>query len=312
MSMQRSPQSKESPVGPAGSHSQPDLSRPHDYDTENQVTFRNKRQRDCNCECNQVVSLLKAFRNDMISVLENNLKPMRDDVSTVKHQMNDIKCSTEKLLAEHKSMKEEINKLQKASSASDTKISTLETEIAKLKTLPLTTQPLSDIFENEKIISEMQERERRGKNFILVGLPEPTNTDYSIRQNADLGLVQKTLSDYMSIHPEIVKVIRLGNYFTGKTRPLKVCLKSTDEIKQIFMNKIKLPENIRIYHDQTPTEKNVLKELNKELTQRKENGEADLIIRYIRGTPKIVPASKNLNEQYRLYKEKKKDQLHIN
>lgn len=105
MSIHRSPQGNKTPVGPGGSRSQPDLSKPIEYDVDNQITFRKRKQPNCDCECDQVISALQAFRADMVSVLETNLKPMRDDLSAMKYQINDIKSSTEKLLAEHRNMK---------------------------------------------------------------------------------------------------------------------------------------------------------------------------------------------------------------
>ncbi|KOB55113.1 Uncharacterized protein OBRU01_25821, partial [Operophtera brumata] len=165
----------------------------------------------------------------MISALETNLKPMRDDISSMKYQIEDIKSSTEKL------------------SATEAKIITsLETEIENLK-ITAFPQSSSQIFANESIINEVQERERRGKNIIVI------------------------LKDALSINAKVAKVMRLGKLFTGKVRPVKVILESSQVVKEILKNKNKLPENVRVYNDQTPTEKNVLKELSQELVRRKDN-----------------------------------------
>lgn len=302
MSVQRSPQSKETPVRPTVS--QRGVSQAYDYDSDNQIIIRKRKRTDC--ECNQVVSLLQAFRQDMISALETNLKPIREDLSAVKNQMVDIKTSTEKLLAEHSILKEEVVQLQAASSNTDSKISAIETEIAKLKTNQPSTQNQTDgILASEKIINEMRERERRRNNLIIVGLPEPTNTDEAVRYSEDMRSVHKTFQDHLTTNPDIVKVIRLGNFISGKVRPVKVCFVNPDEVKQVFRNKNKLPSNIRVYYDQTPTEKSLMKELSKELTQRKENGETDLLIKYIKGTPRIIRDSKN-PQPHLPYKETKK------
>lgn len=295
MSVQRSPQGNKTPVGPpGGSQSQPDLSRPSEYYPDNQNTFRKRKQTNCDCECDQVISILQAFRVDMISVLETNLKPMRDDICAMKYQIDDIKSSTEKLLAENNNIKKEVSQLQKTSSATVSKITSLETEIEKLKiTQPL--QSSSQIFAGETIIYEMQERERRSKNIIVVGLPESTNADDSVRNGEDVSSIQKILIDSLSVNSKVAKVMRLGKFFTGKARPMKVSLESSQEVKEILKNKTRLPDKVRVYNDQTPTEKNVLKELGQELARRKENGEQDLIIKYIKGSPKIVQATKNSN-----------------
>lgn len=290
MSIHRSPQGNKTPVGPGGSRSQPDLFKPIEYDVDNQITFRKRKQPNCDCECDQVISALQAFRADMVSVLETNLKPMRDDLSAMKYQINDIKSSTEKLLAEHRNMKIEISQLQKASSSTESKISSIETEIEKLKSTPAV-QRESQILLNEKIINELQERERRSKNIIVVGLPESTNSDDSVRNIGDINSVQKMFQDLLPENPKVIKAIRLGKDFAGKVRSLKVVLESPQEVKEIMKNKYKLPVNTRVYYDNT--EKNILKELSQELERRKNNGEKYIVIKYVRGVPKIVQSSKN-------------------
>ncbi|KOB71476.1 putative tick transposon, partial [Operophtera brumata] len=44
----------------------------------------------------------------------------------------------------------------------------------------------------------------------------------------------------------------------------------------------------KIFFDQTPTQRNVINELSADLSQRQKNGKTDLIINYIKGTPKII------------------------
>lgn len=236
--------------------------------------------------------MLNAFRADMISVLEAHLKPMRDDISTMKYQIDDIKVSTEKLLAEHNNMKKEISQLQQASSVTVSKISSLETEVEKLKITPSSSQT-SQILTNESIIHEMQERERRSKNIIVVGIPEPTHIENTLRNNEDTSSVQNILQSLLPVNPTALKTVRLGNFFTGKARPIKVILESSQQAKDIMKSRNKLPANVRIYSDKTPTEKNILNGLSQELSRRTEAGEKNLIIKYIKGTPKIIQAAKN-------------------
>ncbi|XP_045452345.1 uncharacterized protein LOC123661426 [Melitaea cinxia] len=76
--------------------------------------------------------------------------------------------------------------------------------------------------------------------------------------------------------------MRLGKYTPNKSRPIKVFFNNTDIPKCLVYNKQKLPKTIKIYSDQTPTQKLFMQQLRDELQKRTANGEKDLIIKYIK------------------------------
>lgn len=283
MSGPRSPQSTNITVGQSGSQS--DFSKTSGDETDNRVTYRKRKQREC-CD---ILTAINKLRDEMIASLETNLKPVRDDISSMKDQVNEIKNSTAKMLAEHNNMKAEISDLKQNNLAAELKISKLETQINELKSIPPKSDSLQNCdFANEKVINELQERTTRSKNVIIAGLPEPTIPDNAARQAEDMSSAQNILQNASTEQVKIIKAIRLGKYTTEKNRPLKICFRSPEEAKKILRNKNKLPDNIKVYSDQTPTQKAIMKELSQELIRRKENGEENLIIKYIKGTPKIV------------------------
>lgn len=51
--------------------------------------------------------------------------------------------------------------------------------------------------------------------------------------------------------------------------------------------------NVRFLSDRTTKQREEIGNLRKKLQQRKENGEQNIIIKYLKGTPKIENASKN-------------------
>jgi hypothetical protein len=94
--------------------------------------------------------------------------------------------------------------------------------------------------------------------------------------------------------PKPSKILRIGKYSTNKARSIKICFDAPDPAKTLLRNKNKLPENIRIYSDQTPAQISFLNSIRDELKRRESNGETDLTIKYFYGMPTIVKSdSKN-------------------
>lgn len=63
--------------------------------------------------------------------------------------------------------------------------------------------------------------------------------------------------------------------------------------KKLLRNKHKLPENVIIFSDQTPSQQKYLSKLKEDLATRKNKGENDITIKYINGTPTIIKTPKN-------------------
>lgn len=97
--------------------------------------------------------------------------------------------------------------------------------------------------------------------------------------------------------PKPIKIFRIGKYDAGKSRRVKVCYETTGPAKLLLRNKDKLPKDIKIFSDQTPAQHKYLQELKDELSRRQANGESDIIIKYINGTPAITKtAPKNYQQ----------------
>lgn len=112
---------------------------------------------------------------------------------------------------------------------------------------------------------------------------------HAVEKNEILKVIQSMEESI----PEPYKLHRIGKYSPGKNRPIKIYFKSSETVKLILRNKHKYP-NFQIYPDQTHMQRQYYKELKKELNRRKENGEAELRIKYVNGHPKIVRQSKNV------------------
>lgn len=100
------------------------------------------------------------------------------------------------------------------------------------------------------------------------------------------------------IVPEIpeegIKVRRLGSGKFGKPPPLSVQLCSREDVIIVLRNKKKLRElNVQVrITDDTPLQRDQLKRTLQQISERKNNGEEGLYIRYVKGNPTIAK-SKN-------------------
>lgn len=137
----------------------------------------------------------------------------------------------------------------------------------------------------------------RSKNIILYGVPEPVSKSLEDRQGRDKSMVVNILNIILADCPAPIKMFRLGKYNANKNRLIKVCFSSEEIVKRLLKIKQNNKEDeIRVFSDQTPQQKAYLKALKVELERRICDGETNLIIKYIKGLPKIIKAiPKNFN-----------------
>lgn len=135
----------------------------------------------------------------------------------------------------------------------------------------------------EDVHSEVQERMKREKNLIFTGFPVNSN---------DLLEAKNILQAVVSEGVRVIKGTRIGKSNNNKPQLYKVQLSSADEAYMILRNKAKIPKdrypNLNIKSDLTPKQSKYLNELRDNLALRKQNGEADLTIKYINRQPQIV------------------------
>lgn len=286
MSVKRSP-----PSSRRGSL--PDLPSTMDEVADQPITLRKRKQPDTSCCCQQQLS---DFRKDITAILDNfvskqegTLKFMRENISDIKSQVNDIKISIDSLNNEQIIIKSQITSLADKNNVTEEKIQALEDKITQLS------QKACKNTANEDIIQELHERSIREKNIILVGIPESKAKSSNEDHLSDLSEVTKIISNAVKNCPEPRKIFRIGKYNPKKERSIKVCFETTETAKLLLRNKEKFPSNIKIFSDQTPAQQNYLKGLKEELQQRTTRGEKDITIKYLKGVPKIVSMAKPKN-----------------
>lgn len=132
----------------------------------------------------------------------------------------------------------------------------------------------------------------RKNNIIVVGLPESKTKSVMERYEEEKMEIMKILKSIYSDCPQPEKIIRLGKFAADRTRAIKVCFASEEITKAILRNKNCLKNDyIKIFSDQTPRQRKHMQNLIRELDKRIADGEPNLIIKYVKGIPKIITSS---------------------
>lgn len=279
----------------SGESSQPDLSNigVTESDSSN-ISFRKKKvpADDFGFQFNQFKKEILSVLKDFGKVQTDNINTIKQDITLIKEQLADIKNTTDLLKLENKNCKLQIENLTTTVNNTQEKIKCLENDLHAIQISQLPTS-LSEhpIRSNvcDVITTEIQERIERSKNIIIIGVIEPHEGDKIKRRETDKSEVKKIIQTICPLCPDPEKIIRLGKYDRNKTRPLKVCFSSQEIARTILKKKTMHTANkFKIYSDQTPSQRQVISKLKEELNERLEKGEKDLVIKYVKGNPKII------------------------
>ena len=139
----------------------------------------------------------------------------------------------------------------------------------------------------ESRLEDIEERERRKSNLIIYGLPESDEVNPLQRKDDDTQKARSAISQSFGEESlSILATYRLGRKSEGKTRPLKVVLKSADVRDEILrryraaVSAESLPDSsIQLSRDRTQREREEYRRLRNELKLREDKGEENLMIR---------------------------------
>lgn len=241
---------------------------------------------------------------DINSLMCNKNVQVKDTLVAISHLYNlilDQNNVIQKILSEMQVRNEEKTRLISL----EGEVSDLREELRLLKSVNrfAPTCENNDVTEismsssnSESLYSEIQDRTLRSKNIIVHNIPESPSEFLEARISHDTGKLNDILTK-LGISPGEFKSFRLGRS-GNQPRPLKVIFQSSDMAKQCLNVRKKLIElNLpaRICADMTVAQRNYIKLLHNELSERKAKGEGNLVIRYYQGTPKIVKLKENTN-----------------
>lgn len=224
---------------------------------------------------------------------------MEEKLDTLIKSVNDLRTSNNKLVSSINSQFDKVATITNKINGHSTQLNTLSTELASLTTKVVTLEAniassntKSSTLINDNLISEMIDRQSRRNNVLLFNLPEALND--SINASSDATSIQNIL-DFLNLKSKPNSVTRLGkpSSNTTKPRPIKLHFSDQKDIFELFSYQNKLKSNptwkdLRFSSDRTKQQQEYMSHLRQELLNRQSNGEQDLIIKYIKGTPKII------------------------
>lgn len=176
-------------------------------------------------------------------------------------------------------------------------ITNLQKEIVEMKTERKDQHTGNNLV--DEVIQEMTDRDKRKRNLMVFGLTEDRVASSDCRIVADNEDINSMLKFLNFPHEKLseIKVIRIGKFSEGKVRPVKIVMPCEDNVRNI----IKVAKNLRntkyknvsLGYDRTPTQNQCYRDLKKSLDERIKNGERNIGIKFVNGSPKIV----HLNRQ---------------
>ncbi|KAJ8676799.1 hypothetical protein QAD02_012586 [Eretmocerus hayati] len=143
----------------------------------------------------------------------------------------------------------------------------------------------------ETIIYKAQKCLLRSRNLLFFNAHDTNNitTDQAII----IDLLKNILVDARNL-----SISRIGNPLNNKIRPTVVTFSNNQDPHLNMKNREKIPGKTIIGFDKTKSQQAQYKKVSASLKTRLNNGEKDLTIRYIKGTPTIVPAGQSILNQH--------------
>lgn len=253
--------------------------------------FRHKRKlSDTDSNIMSEISEIRKQMTEMMSLItamstnqSENISKLCDDVNDIKTQINHVSNNIDVIRQEQEIMKSEVTNLKTAAKVTEEKVERLEADITKL------TQTNQNKPSCEDVITECLERYIRAKNIIITGIQEAVSKNVSERFMSDKQEIMKVIRKIDINCPEPKQIVRLGKYQPNKIRPIKALFATEETAKLILRQKINTPlDNVIIYSDRTPYQRDLMEKLKLELQHRAANGETNLTIKYVKGVPKIL------------------------
>lgn len=172
------------------------------------------------------------------------------------------------------------SKFEGLSSSLSEKVTELEDRVVAIEE--------SALHQVDSIIHEINDRQSRANNIIIYNL-----CDSKDAAKNDFQRLQQLLSRCDGDLPFDINSVehqRLGNKFiNGKSRPLRVTLPSKNHVHWIFSQKKNIIDgSLGISGDLTKNQRAYRASIIKELKRRKSDGETNLFLKYVKGSPTIA------------------------
>ena len=231
----------------------------------------------------------RSFGGD--SDLRTAMSSLQEDVSSLKSQLGVIT----QLLEDVKSLKSQSGRQEQSIAQLDSRVCLVEEGVKAVSDKMGDLQAVTPAVDSDKLLEtvshEVVERTSRACNLIIYGV---IPSDSGVK---DSELVVQMLRNIVNLSSTSPVCQRFGSCINGKPKPLKVTLSSPGVVLQILKSKNRLPKGIFVTNDKTPSQKPYLLKLSKEKDEHnKRYPENPMIIKYVKGVPKLIFSSDNVSE----------------
>jgi hypothetical protein len=232
-------------------------------------------------------------------VPSNQCSPSNADLmSAITELRNESLSSNKSVLASLSDLTNNFNSLSSLVSELKMENANLRSELDDLKLKVNNSDATGSVVQTPAIIShilqETFERERCASNAIVYGITESAHLTTSQRILDDRTAIGRILEPLDYVIPMASRVIRLGKFREGSSRPIKIIFNSKDEADSLIdiysnskRNGSTFPDGFRIVKDKTILQRQLLRSCHTELELRNKNGEQGLRIVYASGIPKV-------------------------
>lgn len=227
-------------------------------------------------QLDKITKTLKELKSNQSKMIDS-LNSQSEKLTTLTNNYKSLSVTVTKLLEDNNKLNEKLLNLEKkVSSFNDNK------------------------YTENDIVMEIIDRQSRLNNLILFNLPEQPINDNLNPIKPDHVSVKQIL-DVMDVKVNPVNISRLGAAKTDQStrpRPIKVTFSNSHDVGLILRSQKKLSSNssfkdLRFVSDRTRKQKEFMSALRTELNHRRDKGESDISIKYVKGIPCIVKNPKN-------------------
>lgn len=241
------------------------MSKPSKSDTPLKKTTSTSNQHTSN-----TFTLADVMRK--LNSIDEKLNSHESKLSIISNSLSGMQESINYLRDENVILKEEINNMR-------SKITTIETNTI-----------LSNNLSADEVIFEAQNRIIKSNNVIIFNLSELPNES----SDGSLSIAREMISD-LALNLNIIHAKRIGKTRVNG-RPLLIEFNNSLSATSLLKSKTKLRsfdrwKNVWVNADLTRNQQIHMKELRDILRRKREEGDSNSVIKYVRGVPSIC--SKN-------------------
>ncbi|CAB0008230.1 unnamed protein product [Nesidiocoris tenuis] len=249
-------------------------------------------------------------KSDMESMFEKYIKCLSDSIEAsierrIKHhisglenRISELENQNSSLIASLNVLKSDMDVLREAATGSGSLVSRIDAIEKRISDVNLGSRDVNHSIED--VIAEVNDRQRRSSNVLFHGIEESSSSDQLGGRKQDEVLLRDAFTKFDFDYAHIVRDhrrlgVKKGN---GTNRPILVTLADPGSTSRLLsLNRSMHPPPYAISADRTPRQRENLNRARRELQQRRDGGEADLTIKFVRGVPQVVPTPSSLPQR---------------